>query len=45
MGWQQFVTLLSGRLPIVNCMNNKMGNCYPSHLRVLRFRIPFINII
>ena len=40
--WLQFVTLLGVRLPVVNCMYNKMVDSYPSHLRVVRFRILFV---
>ena len=40
--WKQCVTILGFRLPVVKCMYNKMVDSWPSHLRVVRFRFPFI---
>ena len=40
--WKQCVTILGFRLPVVNCMYNKMGGSWPFHLRVVRFRFPFV---
>ena len=40
--WLQLVILLGVRLPVVNCMYNKMVDSWPSHLRVVRFRFPFV---
>ena len=36
------VTVQGVRLPVVNCMYNKMVDSCPSHLRVMRFRFPFV---
>ena len=40
--WKQCVTILGFRLPVVKCMYNKIVDSWPSHLRVVRFRFPFV---